>query len=73
MKFARNLNLDGNTRPTWQLVVLMILILAVETVGDLSGCVGPRPDYEACEGLCGRGNVASVGVNYCNCHPKGEK
>ncbi len=69
MRWARNLNLDGAVRPTWELVVLMVLLLAVETLGDVMGWVGPGPDYDRCNSLCDYG-VASVGRDYCNCHPR---
>lgn len=68
MRWTRNLNLDGAVKPTWELVVLMILLLAVETIGDVAGCVGPGPDYDQCLATCKWG-VASVGKDYCNCHP----
>ena len=68
MNWSRTFNLDAATKPTWELIVLMILMLALETVGDLVGCVGPAPDHQACWDLC-EGRVQSVGVSFCGCHP----
>lgn len=69
MAWNKNVTLDGNTQPTWQLVVVMILLLVAETIGDLSGCIGPGPDYESCGELCGDRAVLEIGVRYCKCGP----
>ena len=71
MKFNRTFSLSGGTQPTWELVVLMIMMLAVETVGDLSGCVGPKPDYEACWSFCD-GAVEAVSKDECKCYQEAE-
>lgn len=67
-RWQRIVAIEGNTTPTWSLVVLLVLTLAAETAGDLIGCVGPAPDYEACYRLCW-GNVAAVEPYSCKCHP----
>ena len=67
-RWQRVVAIEGNTTPTWSLVVLLVLTLAAETAGDLIGCVGPAPDYEACYRLCS-GNVAAVEPYSCKCHP----
>ncbi len=77
MATTRNVNVDGATRPTWAMVVILVLTVVAELAEDgVRGCaklVPARPiDYAACDTACA-GWVASVGPELCSCnipHPK---
>ena len=68
--WTKNLNVNGGTQPTWQLVVIMILMIVGESVAGFAGCYAPAPDYDACTDVCGNDKgVSEVGVRYCKCGP----
>lgn len=62
-----SMTVDGDTRPTWGFVVVLVLTLAAETFLDwVARPEMPPPDYLACSGFCD-GDVAAVGPGSCEC------